>query len=109
MQGATECHHQSAAALLPQAAPVFDDTTTRDTAMHRLAPSRAVVQRLIGPVLLPCQRLALWFRGWHEARHLGQRERQEAQSLSQPAVRGPGRGRRLGHPLLMDTSARGVA
>jgi hypothetical protein len=59
MQGATEVHHQIADALLPQPNPVFDHTTTLDTAVDLLDPSPAIVQRLIGPLLLPGQLLAL--------------------------------------------------
>jgi hypothetical protein len=36
MQGTADFHHQIADALLPQADPVFDDTTTLDTAVDML-------------------------------------------------------------------------
>jgi hypothetical protein len=58
MQGTADLHHQIADTLLPQAAPVFDDTTALDTTMHVLDPQAAVVQCLAGDVLLPRQLLA---------------------------------------------------
>ncbi len=68
-----------------------------------------VMQRLVGPLLLPCQFPAAWFLGRQKDPHLGQRERQEAQSLSQPAPGGPGIRGRVGHALLRDAAAVGVA
>jgi hypothetical protein len=50
-----------------------------------LDPQPAVGERLIGYLLLPRQILAAWFFGRHEDLYLGQRERQEAQILQQPA------------------------
>jgi len=85
MQGTTDCHHQIADVLLPQADPVFDDATALDTAVHMLDPQPAVVQCLVGHVLLQCQLLTAWFLGRHKDLYLGQRERQEAQILQQPA------------------------
>jgi hypothetical protein len=46
------------------------------------------MQGLVGPLLLPRQFLATGFLRRHEDLDLGQRERQEAQVLQQPA---PGR------------------
>jgi hypothetical protein len=88
MQGTTDLHHQIADTLLPQTDAVFDDAAALDTAVHMLDAEPAVVQRLIGLFLLPCQLLAPWLFGRHEDLHLGERERQEAEILSQPA---PGR------------------
>jgi len=88
MQGTADFHHQIADALLPQADPVFDDATALHTAVHMLDPQPTAVQRLVGHVLLPRELLATRFLGRHENVHLGQRERQEAQILQQPA---PGR------------------
>ena len=88
MQGTTDFHHQIADTLLPQADPVFDDATALHTAVDVLDPQPTLVQGLVGSVLLPRQLLAAGFLGWHEDRHLGQRERQEAQILQQPT---PGR------------------
>jgi len=48
VQGAAEFHHESADALFPQADPVFDDTTTLDTAVDMLDPQPAIVQSLVG-------------------------------------------------------------
>jgi hypothetical protein len=58
VQGTAEFHYQIADALLPQTDPVFDDTTALHTAVHVFDPEPAVVQRLVGSVLLPCQFLA---------------------------------------------------
>jgi len=88
MQGTAAFHHQIADARLPQTDPVFHNATALDTAVDMLDPQPTLVQRLVGSVLLPRQLLAAGFLGWHEDRHLGQRERQEAQILQQPT---PGR------------------
>jgi len=73
-----------------------------------LDPQPAPVQRLIGPLLLPCQFLAAGFLGRHEDVHLGERQHQEAQILQQPAPRGQGIRRRVGNAFLMDAAATGV-
>jgi hypothetical protein len=64
------------------------DATALHTAVDMLDPQPTLVQRLVGHVLLKTQLLAAWFLGGHEDLHLGQREREEAQILQQPA---PGR------------------
>jgi hypothetical protein len=55
VQSAADFHHQIADTLLPQAKPVFDDTTTLDTAVDMLDAQPAVVQGLVGQLLLPCR------------------------------------------------------
>jgi hypothetical protein len=57
------------------------NATALHTAVDRLDASPAVVQNLVGQLLLQCQLLAAGFLGRHEDLHLGQRERQEAQIL----------------------------
>jgi hypothetical protein len=109
MQGTTEFHHQIADTRLPQADPVFDDAAALDTAVDMLDPPPPLVQRLMNHVLLQRELLAAWLLGRHEDLHLGQRKRQEAQILQEPAPRGPGRRRRVGNRLLMDAAAGGVA
>ena len=52
VQGTTEFHHEIADASLPQADAVFDDATALDTAVDVLDPEPAVVQGLVGPLLL---------------------------------------------------------
>src|SRR2546430_2445743 len=74
----------------------------------RLDRQPPLVQRLVGSVRLPRQRLAAECLGRHAACHLGERARQEAQSLQQPAPRGQGRGGHVGHPLVRDTASGGV-
>src|SRR5216683_1917282 len=81
VQGTAQFHHEIADALLPQTDPVFDDATAFHTAVHVFDPEPAVVQRLVGCVLLPCQVLAAGFLGRHEDLYLRERERQEAQIL----------------------------
>ena len=107
--GTAEFHHEITAPLLPQAAAVFDDATTLDTAMDILDPEPTLVERLVGPVLLPCPLLAAGFLGRHEDVHLREREGQEAEIRSQPASRWQGRGRRVCNRPIMRTAARGVA
>jgi hypothetical protein len=51
MQGTADFHHAITDALLPQADPVFDDATALDTAVDRLDPQPARVERLIGSLL----------------------------------------------------------
>jgi hypothetical protein len=53
--------------------------------MDMFDPEPAVGECLIGHVLLQRQFLAAWFLGRHEDLNLRERERQEAQSLQQPA------------------------
>src|SRR5712692_5698446 len=74
VQGTADVHHQIADALLPQAAPVFDDATALHTAVDMLDPQPALGERLIRRLLLPRQLLAAWFLGRHEDLHLGERE-----------------------------------
>src|SRR5712691_4848293 len=107
MQGTTDFHHQIADALLPQADPVFDDATALDTTVDMLDPQPAVVQCLVGQLLLPCQLLAAWCLGRNEDRHLGECERQEAQILQQPAPGREGIRGGLGNAFVMDAAAVG--
>ena len=81
MQGTTQFHHEITDTVLPQAAPVLHDATTLDTAVDMLDPQPTLVQRLVGPFLLPGQLLAAGFLGRHENLHLREREGQEAQIL----------------------------
>jgi hypothetical protein len=109
MQGTADFHHQIADTLLPQPDPVFDDATALDTAVDMFDAQPALGERLICRLLLPCQLLAAWFLGRHEDLHLGERKRQEAQILQEPASSGQGRGCGLGNRLIMDAAAVGVA
>ena len=81
MQGTAEFHDQIADTFLPQADAVFDDATALHTAVDVLDPEPAVVQGLVGPLLLQRELLAAGFLGRHEDLHLRERERQEAQIL----------------------------
>ena len=53
MQGTAEFHHQIADTLLPQADPVFDDATALDTTVDMLDAETAIMQGLVGQLLLP--------------------------------------------------------
>jgi len=88
MQGTTEFHHDIADAVLPQPDPVFDDAAALDAAVDMLDPQPTVVQGLVGQVLFQGEFLATRFLGRHEDLHLGQRERQKAQILQEPAPDG---------------------
>ena len=88
MEGTAAFHHQIADALLPQPDPVFHHATAFDTAVDMLNTQSAIVQGLVGPLLFQGECLAAGFLGRHEDLDLGQRERQEAQVLQEPA---PGR------------------
>ena len=66
----------------------FDNATALDTAIDMLNPQPAMVQGVVGPLLLPRQFLAARFLRRHEDLHLGQREGQETQIRQQ---RTPGR------------------
>jgi hypothetical protein len=52
MECTAEFHHEITDTLLPQPDPVFDDATAFDTAVDMLDAQPAVVQSLIGLVLL---------------------------------------------------------
>jgi hypothetical protein len=109
VQGTAELHHEIADALLPQPGPVFHNATTLHTAVDMLNPQSAVVERLVGQVLLQGQLRTAWFLRRHEDFHLGEREGQEAQILQQPT---PGRewvGGGLRDAQIMDPAAVGVA
>ncbi len=105
MQGTTDFHHDIADALLPQPAPVFDDATALDTAVDMFDPQPALGERVIRRLLLQRQLRAAWFRGRHEDLHLGERKRQEAQILQEPASSGQGIGCGIGNRLIMDTAS----
>ena len=84
MQGTADVHHGLTDALLPQADPVFDDTTALHPTVHMLNPQLAVGEGLIGRFLLQGQFLVPWFLGRHQDGHVGKREGQEAQTLQRP-------------------------
>ena len=109
MQGTAELHHEIADALLPQAEPVFHHATPLDAAVDMLDPQPTLVEYLVGELLLQGQLFTARLLRRHEDRHLGERERQEAQILQQPT---PGRervGRGLRDAQIMDPAAVGVA
>ena len=53
MQGTANFHYDIADALFPQPAPIFDDAATLDTAVDMLDAEPAIVQGLVGELLLP--------------------------------------------------------
>jgi len=81
MQGTAARHHALADALLPQANPVFADATALHTAVDIRDPEPTLVERLVRPLVLPRQLLAVRLLRWHADRHLRERARQEAESL----------------------------
>src|SRR2546425_11781005 len=81
VQGTAEFHHQITDTLLPQADPVFDDTTTLDTTIDMLDPQPTLVQRLVRHLLRQRELLAVWLLGRHEDLDLREREGEEAQIL----------------------------
>ena len=74
MQGTAQFHDEIANAGLPQADAVFDDATALHTAVDMLDPEPAIVQGLVGPLLLPGQLRAAWLFRRHQDRHLRERE-----------------------------------
>jgi len=62
------------------------------------------VERLVRPLVLPCELLTAGFLGRHEDRHLRGRERQETEILQEPAPRRQGIRRRVRHGLIMGTA-----
>ena len=109
MQGTAEFYHQIADAFFPQADPVLHDTAALDATVDMLDPEPTLVERLVGPFLLPCQLLAAWSLGRHEDRHLGERARQELEILQEPASRRQGIRRRVRNGFVMGAAAIGVA
>jgi hypothetical protein len=81
VQGTAALHDQIADALLSQAEPVCDAATALDTAVHVFDPQPTREESLVGALLLHGQLLAPGCLGGHEARHLREREGQEAQIL----------------------------
>ena len=74
-----------------------------------LNPQSAVVERLVGQLLLQSQLLTAWLLRRHEDLHLRERERQEAQILQQPTPSRERVGGGLSDAQIMDTAAVGVA
>src|SRR5438132_4346162 len=73
-----------------------------------LDPQPTVMQSLVGALLFQGEVLAARFLHGHEDLHLGQRERQEAQILQQPAPSRQGIGCRVGNGLVMGAAAIGL-
>jgi transposase len=109
VQGTAELHHEIADALLPQADPVFHNTTTLDAAVDMLDPQPSLVERLVGQVLLQGELRTAWLLRRHEDLHLGERERQEAQILQQPTPSREWGGGGLRNAQIMHTAAIGIA
>ena len=84
------------------------EATALDTAVHVLDAQPSVVQRLVSQLLLPRELLTAWLLGRHEDLHLGQRKREEAQILQEPASSGQGIGCGIGNRLLMDAASKGL-
>ena len=74
-----------------------------------LDPQSALVERLIGQVLLQGQLPTAGLLRWHEDRHLREREGQEAQILQQPTPSREWVGGGLSDAQIMDTATVGVA
>jgi hypothetical protein len=109
MQGTTELHDQIVDTGLPQTEPVFHDATAFDAAVDMLDATSAMMEDVVGQLLLQGQFLTAGFLGRHEQLHLGQGERQEAQILQEPTA-GRQRIRRcLSNALVMHVAAVGVA
>jgi len=109
VEGTTDFHHDIADVLLPQAAPVFDDTTALHAPVDMLNPQPMVVQALVGGCLLHRQFLVTGLLGGHEHRDLEQRAGQEASILQESTPRGQrGRGG-LGKSLVTEAAATGLA
>jgi hypothetical protein len=109
VQGTVEFHHEIADALLPQPDPVLHHATTLHTAVDMLNPQSAVVERLVGPLLLQGQLRTAGLLRRHEELHRRERERQEAQILQQPPPSREGVGGGLRDAQIMDPAAVGVA
>jgi hypothetical protein len=109
MQGTTELHDQIVDTGLPQTEPVFHNATAFDAAVDMLDATSAMMEDVVGQLLLQGQFLTAGFLGRHEQLHLGQGERQEAQILQEPTA-GRQRIRRcLSNALVMHVAAVGVA
>src|SRR5262245_40845631 len=109
VQGTAELHHEIADALLPQADPVFHNTTPLDAAVDMLDPQPPLVEHLVGQVLLQGQLPTAWLLRRHEDPHLRERERQEAQILQQPTPNWEWVGGGLSDTQIVDTAAVGIA
>jgi hypothetical protein len=109
MQRTANVHHQIANPGLPETVGVMDDTTTLDAAVDVLDTHATARDAPIGGFLGSCERAAPRLLGGHDDRNVVAREGQEAEILKQPAARGQGRRRDLGHPFVVRAAGRGVA
>ena len=109
MQRTADFHDQIADPRLSQAADIMDDAAALDAAVDVFdthasagdAPIRRFLQAREGP--------ASWLPRRHDDLDLGQRERQEAEILEQPAACGQGIRRGVYNPLVVGTTRIGVA
>ena len=81
VQGTAESHHPIADTLLPQAHTVCDGATALLPDVHVVDAPPAVVQRLIGRMLLAGELLTTGLLRRHEYLDLGKCERQKVQIL----------------------------
>jgi hypothetical protein len=109
MQRPANFHHQIANPRFPEAVGVVDDTTALDAAVDVLETHATARDAPIGGFLGAGERPAPRFLGGHEDRDVVERAGQEAESLEQPAARGQGRRRGLGHPCVVRAARLGVA
>ena len=109
MQRTADFHHQIADARLPEAVGVVDDTTALDTAVDVLDTHATARDPPIGGFLRPREGPAPGLLGGHDDLDVVEREGQEAEILEQPAARGQGIRRGIGHPFVMGAARVGVA
>jgi hypothetical protein len=109
VQGTAEFHHQITDAFFPQTNTVFDDATALHTTVDMLNPPPPLVECLVGPLLLQEQLRTARLLRRHEAFHLRERARQEAQILQQSTPSRERGGGGLRDAQIMDPAAVGVA
>jgi hypothetical protein len=101
--------HQIAHTRFPQSARVLDHAAALHAAVDGLDADPAPRDPSIGRFLSAREGSASGLLGGHDALDVVKRERQEAESLEQPAARGHGIGCSVCHPLVVGAPRRGVA
>jgi hypothetical protein len=108
MQGTADFHEQITNPRLPQATGVVDDATALDATVDMLDAHTPASDTPIRGFLRPCEGPAPGLPRRHDDLDVGQRERQEAEILAQPAPRRQRVRGHLGHPLIVGAAGIGL-
>jgi hypothetical protein len=107
MQRTADFHDLISGTYLPQAARVLDNATALDAAVDVLDADATACDAPIHGCLCVREGLAPRLLEGHDDLDVVERACQKAEVLEQPAARGPGVGRGIRNPLVVDTARRG--